>query len=71
MGMPILDPKAIKSVMIRHNYIFKHQVANLVGISYEHLARILVDDETEVEEEIVRRFCAGLDCERSEIVIES
>ena len=69
-GMAFLDPKAIKSVMLRRNYLFKHQVANLVGISYERLTRILVGNETEVEEEIVTRLCSGLECERSEIVIE-
>jgi DNA-binding Xre family transcriptional regulator len=69
--MANLDSKAIKSVMLRRNYLFKHQVANLVGISYERLTRILVDNETEVEEEIVTRLCNGLDCQRSEIVIET
>jgi len=68
--MANLDAKAIKNVMLRQNYLFKHQVANLVGISYERLTRILVDNETEVEEEIVTRLCNGLDCQRSEIVNE-
>ena len=66
--MANLDPDAIKSVMMRRNYLFKHQVANLVGISYERLTRILVGNETEVEEEIVTRLCAGLECDRAEIV---
>jgi DNA-binding Xre family transcriptional regulator len=69
--MANLDAQAIKSVMLRQNYLFKHQVANLVGISYERLTRILVGNETEVEEEIVTRLCNGLDCERSEIVTET
>ncbi len=69
--MAILDAQAIKSVMLRQNYLFKHQVVNLVGISYERLTKILVGNETEVEEEIVTRLCNGLNCERSEIVIES
>lgn len=68
--MANLDAKAIKNVMLRQNYLFKHQVANLVGISYERLTRILVDNETEVEEEIVTRLCNGLNCQRSEIVNE-
>ena len=68
--MANLDAKAIKNVMLRQNYLFKHQVANLVGISYERLTRILVDNETEVEEEIVTRLCNGLNCKRSEIVNE-
>ena len=69
--MPRLDPQAILRVMRRRNYLFKHQVANLVGISYDRLTKILVGHETEVEEEIVRRLCSGLACERSEIVIDA
>jgi len=69
--MPVVDPEAIKKVMLRRNYLFKHQVANQVGISYDRLAQILVGNETEVEEEIVARLCNGLDCERWEIVIEA
>ena len=69
--MARLDPGAIKSVMLRRNYLFKHQVANLVGISCNQLTRILVGNEREVAEEIVSRLCNGLDCERSEIVIEA
>lgn len=69
--MPVVDTEAIKKVMLRQNYLFKHQVANLVGISYDRLTQILVGNETEVEEEIVTRLCNGLNCERSEIVIDA
>ncbi len=69
--MAKVDSRAIKSVMLSRNYLFKHQIANLVGISYERLTRILVGNETEVEEEIVTRLCNGLDCQRSEIVTEA
>lgn len=69
--MANLDSKAIKRVMLRRNYLFKHQIVNLVGISYERLTQILVGNETDVEEEIVTRLCHGLDCQRSEIVIEA
>ena len=69
--MPVVDPEAIKKGMLRQNYLFKHQVANLVGISYDRLTQILVGNETEVEEEIVTRLCNGLNCERSEIVIDA
>lgn len=69
--MANLDSKAIKRVMLRRNYLFKHQIVNLVGISYERLTQILVGNETDVEEEIVTRLCNGLDCQRSEIVIEA
>ncbi|MEE2658857.1 MAG: hypothetical protein VX733_10160 [Candidatus Latescibacterota bacterium] len=65
-----LDAKAIQQVMMRKNYLFKHQLANQVGISYDRLTAILVEDETEVEEEVVRRLCAGLGCEREEIVAD-
>mgnify|MGYP001178570109 FL=1 len=68
--MAKLDVKAIRSVMLRRNYLFKHQVANLVGISYDRLTQILVGNESEVEEEIVTRLCSGLACERSEIVVD-
>ncbi len=70
-GMAKLNVEAIRSVMLRRNYLFKHQVANLVGISYHRLTQILVDNESEVEEEIVTRLCTGLACERSEIVIDA
>ena len=69
--MPVVDPETIKKVMLRQNYLFKHQVANLVGISYDRLTQIIVGNETEVEEEIVPRLCHGLNCERSEIVIDA
>jgi DNA-binding Xre family transcriptional regulator len=68
--MTKLDVEAIRGVMLRRNYLFKHQVANLVGISYDRLTQILVGNESEVEEEIVTRLCNGLACERSEIVVD-
>ena len=66
--MPRLDATALQRVMLRRNFLFKHQLANQVGISYDRLTAILVGGETEVEEEIVARLCAGLDCEASEIL---
>ena len=70
--MPVakLDPEAVRRVMTRANFLFKHQLANHVGISYERLTAIMVNGETDVEEEIVARLCNGLGCVRSEIVIE-
>ena len=68
--MAKLDPVAVRRAMTRANFLFKHQVANHVGISYERLTEIMVNGETEVEEEIVARLCTGLGCARAELVIE-
>ena len=68
--MAKLDPLAVRRLMTRMNFLFKHQLANHVGISYQRLTEILVNGETDVEEEIVSRLCNGLGCTRSEIVIE-
>lgn len=66
--MPRLSVPALQRQMMRRNFLFKHQLANQVGISYDRLTAILVGGETEVEEEVVARLCAGLDCEASEIL---
>lgn len=68
--MPRIDVEALGKVMLRHQFLFKHQIANLVGISYERLTAIIVQGECEVEEEIVARLCAGLECAREEIVVD-
>ncbi len=54
--------------MTRRNYLFKHQLANLVGLSYARLTQIIADGDAEVEEDVVRRLCNGLVCERADIV---
>lgn len=54
--------------MRRRGYLFKHQLVNLVGIPYDRLAVMLSDPEHEVEEELVARLCAGLECERAQLV---
>ena len=56
--------------MRRRNFLFKHQLANLVGISYERLTAIIAHRENEVDEEIVARLCSGLGCPREEIVTD-
>ncbi|MCY3735357.1 MAG: hypothetical protein OXG13_03085 [Gemmatimonadaceae bacterium] len=66
--MPRLNVPALQRQMMRRNFLFKFQLANHVGISYDRLTAILVGGEAEVEEEIVARLCAGLDCEASEIL---
>jgi DNA-binding Xre family transcriptional regulator len=68
--MPRLDIKALELVMLRRNFLFKHQIANLVGISYGRLTEIIADSENDVEEDIVARLCAGLECRREEIVAQ-
>ncbi len=67
--MPRIDVKALEQVMRRHNFLFKHQIANLVGISYDRLTQIIVEGKCEVEEDIVERLCAGLECRREEIIV--
>ncbi len=66
--MPILDVPALKRAMTRQNYLFKHQLANLVGISYDRLTEIMVNGDTDVEEDVVRRLCIGLECEPGDII---
>ena len=66
--MPRLDLNALERVMRRRNFLFKHQLANLVGISYERLTRIIVHGESDVDEEIVARLCSGLGCKREDII---
>ena len=66
--MPRLNLNALERVMRQRNFLFKHQLANLVGISYERLTAIIVAGENDVEEEIVARLCSGLGCAREEIV---
>lgn len=68
--MPRLDIKALEQVMLRRNFLFKHQIANLVGISYGRLTEIIADSENDVEEDIVARLCAGLECRREDIVAQ-
>ena len=67
--MPRLDLKALQGIMLRQNYLFKHQLMNLVGISYGRLTEVIANGDDVVEEEFVRKLCNGLGCERAEIVI--
>jgi DNA-binding Xre family transcriptional regulator len=69
--MPRIDVEALGKVMLRHNVLFKHQIANLVGISYDRLTEIIAQGNCDVEEDIVTRLCAGLECAREEIVVEN
>lgn len=67
--MPQLDPQAVRRMMTRRNLLFKHQIANSLGISYEHLAAALVEGE-EVDEVLITRLCDILSCDRTAIVQE-
>ena len=55
--------------MTRRNVLFKHQLANLVGLSYERLTEILGRNEADVDDDTVRRLCTGLDCDPGDIVV--
>ena len=66
--MPRIDVKALQRIMMARNFLFKFQLANAVGLSYERLTAIIVNGENEVEEEEISRLCSGLGCERSDIV---
>lgn len=65
--MPTLDISALQVQMTRRNVLFKHQLANLVGISYERLTQIIAAGEAEVDDDTVRRLCSGLECEPADI----
>ena len=43
--MPSLDVKALQRIMLERNFLFKHQLANLVGLSYGRLTDIIVNNE--------------------------
>ena len=66
--LPRIDVKALQRIMMARNFLFKFQLANAVGLSYERLTAIVVNGENEVEEEEVSRLCSGLGCDRSDIV---
>jgi DNA-binding Xre family transcriptional regulator len=66
--MPQLDIRALQGLMTRRNVLFKHQLANLVGLSYERLTQIIANGDADVDEDTLRKLCSGLDCERSDIL---
>lgn len=69
--MPVIDVQALRRAMTQQNFLFKHQLANLVGISYERLTEIMVKGDTDVDEDIVRRLCIGLECEPGDIIAQA
>ena len=68
--MPQLDIRALQGLMTRRNVLFKHQLANLVGLSYERLTQIIANGDADVDEDTLRKLCSGLDCERSDLLAE-
>lgn len=66
--MPIVDVVALQRAMTRRNYLFKHQLANLVGMSYDRLTEIMVNGQTDIDADTLRRLCLGLDCEPADII---
>lgn len=58
----------MRKMMVRKNFLFKHQMANGLGISYERLTAILVNGEDDVEEELIARICQFLECDRQDIL---
>ncbi len=68
--MPRLDIVAVRDLMTRRNLLFKHQMANLVGISYERLTQIIADGDADVDDDTVRRLCLGLECEPDDILAD-
>jgi DNA-binding Xre family transcriptional regulator len=68
--MPQLDIRALQGLMTRRNVLFKHQLANLVGLSYERLTQIIANGDADVDEDTLRKLCSGLDCERDDILAD-
>ena len=68
--MPQLDIRALQGLMTRRNVLFKHQLANLVGLSYERLTQIIANGDADVDEDTLRKLCSGLDCEPDDILAD-
>ena len=68
--MPRLNGPEVQRLMQLRGYLFKHQFANMAGLSYERLADLLGEPPAQVERELVDRLCSVLSCEPSEIVID-
>ncbi len=58
-------------MMVRRNYLFKHQLANELGVSYERLIAVLAEGEDDVEESLLVRLCDVLTCDRRDILHSS
>ena len=68
--MPNINGVALEKMMRKRNMLFKHQLSNLVGVSYTRLCEVMSGDDPEVDEQILDQLCAGLECDRSELICE-
>ena len=68
--MPNINSVALEKMMRKRNMLFKHQLSNLVGISYTRLCEVMSGDDSEVDDQMLDQLCAGLECDRSELICE-
>jgi DNA-binding Xre family transcriptional regulator len=68
--MPQINIIALEKMMRRRNMLFKHQLSNLVGVSYTKLGEIMSGSDSEIDEQTLGQLCDGLGCERSELIHE-
>lgn len=68
--MPQINIIALEKMMRRRNMLFKHQLSNLVGVSYTKLGEIMSGSDSEIDEQMLRQLCDGLGCDRSELIHE-
>ena len=68
--MPQINTIALEKMMRRRNMLFKHQLSNLVGVSYTKLGEIMSGSDSEIDEQTLRQLCDGLECARSELINE-
>ena len=66
--MPRLRPAALNQWMIRRNILFKHQLANMAGISYELLREAAENPEREVDQNLLERLSRALDCPLEDLI---
>ncbi|NKB66576.1 MAG: helix-turn-helix domain-containing protein [Candidatus Latescibacteria bacterium] len=65
--MPRLRPAALSRWMTRRNILFKHQLANSAGISYEVLREAAENPDREVAQDLLDRLARALDCPVEEL----
>lgn len=53
--------------MTRRNILFKHQLANSAGISYEVLREAAENPDREVAQDLLDRLARALDCPVEEL----
>ncbi len=60
--MPNINCVALEKMMRKRNMLFKHQLSNLVGVSYTRLCEVMSGDDPEVDEQILDQLCVVLCC---------